>query len=145
LDLPVLQFNTRKLFQNGTIAELWDGAQLKVTFRRCFDHKQMLLWYEVLQIAQTLQINLTWKLESNGLYSVKSLYAVVKFRGILLVYIQNVWKIKVPPKIHFLWLLSHNRILTRDNLVKRPNVDDLTCVFCNEPKTSTQLFFECGC
>jgi hypothetical protein len=109
----------------------------------------MLLWYEVLQIAQTIQItddedNLIWKLESNGFYSVKSMYAVVNFRGILPVYIQNVWEIKVPTTIRFfLWLLSHNRILTRDNLLKRQNVDDLTCVLCNENETSTHLFFDC--
>jgi hypothetical protein len=70
--------------QNGTIAELWDGTQLKVTFRRCFDHNQMLLWYEILQIAQTLHVtekddNILWKLESNGMYSVKILICSVNF------------------------------------------------------------------
>jgi hypothetical protein len=60
----------------------------------------MLLWYEILQIAQTLlhfteeDDNLLCKLEPNGIYNVKSLYTVVNFRGILFVYIQNVWKIK---------------------------------------------------
>jgi hypothetical protein len=83
-----LQSNTGKFTSwNDTIAELWYGLQLKVTFRRCFDHRRTLLWYEILQIAQTNQIsedgdNLIWKLESNGLYSAKSQYAMVNFRGI---------------------------------------------------------------
>jgi hypothetical protein len=75
---------------------------------------------------------------------VKSLYVVVNFRGVLPAYVQNVWKIETPPNIHFfLWLLFHNSILTRDNLVKRQNVDDLTCVFCNEPGTCTHFLLEC--
>jgi hypothetical protein len=73
---------------------------------------------------------LIWMWEANGVYSVKSMYAVVNFGGIKPVDIHCVWKIKVPPKIHFfLWLLFHNKLLTRDNLVKRQNVDDLTCIF----------------
>jgi hypothetical protein len=82
--------------------------------------------------------------EASGLYSVKSMYAVVNFGGIKLVDIQCVWKIKVPPKIYFfLWLLFNNKLLTRDNLVKRQNVDDLTCVFCNEVESCQHLFFDC--
>jgi hypothetical protein len=34
-------------------------------------------------------------------------------------------------------------LLTRDNLVKRQNVDDLTCVFCNEVESCQHLFFDC--
>jgi hypothetical protein len=69
---------------------------------------------------------------------------VVNFGGIQTIDIHCVWKIKVPPKIHFfLWLLSHNKLLTRDNLVKRKNVDDLTCVFCNEIESCQHLFFDC--
>jgi hypothetical protein len=135
--------------QNKTIAELWDGVSLKMTFRRCFDHKLMLQWFEIQQIAQTILLNdskdcLIWKWEANGVYSVKSLYAVVNFGGVQTIDIHSVWKIKVPPKIHFfLWLLFHNKLLTRDNLVKRQNVDDLTCVFCNEVETCQHLFFDC--
>jgi hypothetical protein len=55
-----------------------------------------------------------------------------------------VWKIKVPPKIHFfLWLIAHNKLLTRDNLCKRQHVDDLTCLFCNEEETCSHLFCDC--
>jgi hypothetical protein len=71
--------------------------------------------------------------EANEVYSVKSMYATINFRGILP---SNVMSIKVPPKIHlFIWLLFHNRVLTRDNLAKRQSLDDLTYVFCNEIET----------
>ena len=47
------------------------------------------------------------------------------------------------PKIHlFLWLVAHNKILTRDNLAKRQSVDDLTYVFCSEHETCAHLLFE---
>jgi hypothetical protein len=50
----------------------------------------------------------------------------------------------VPPRIHiFLWLLANNKVLTRDNLAKRRNVDDKTCLFCKEYETVHHLFFEC--
>ena len=36
------------------------------------------------------------------------------------VFIPAVWKLLVPPRVHFfLWLLSKNKILTRDNVEKK--------------------------
>jgi hypothetical protein len=64
---------------------------------------------------------------------VQSLYAIVNNRGVKQVYTPMMWKIKVPPRIHiFLWLLANNKVLTRDNLAKRIQVNDQTCVFCKE-------------
>jgi hypothetical protein len=109
----------------------------------------MIKWFEIVQIAQTLSLNneqdtLVWKFEANGLFSVKSMYVVINFRGVLPISVHSVWKIKVTPKIHFfLWLIAHNKLLTRDNLVKRHNVDDLTCLFCNEEESCNHLFCEC--
>jgi hypothetical protein len=37
--------------QSSTVAKLWDGKNLKNTFRRCFDHRLMLQWYEEVKIA----------------------------------------------------------------------------------------------
>jgi hypothetical protein len=74
----------------------------------------MVQWLEIQQIAQTITLNtekdaLIWMWEANGVYSVKSMYVVVNFGGIKPVDIHYVWKLKVPPKIHFfLWLLFHN-------------------------------------
>jgi hypothetical protein len=88
----------------------------------------MLQWYEIIQIAQTLHLDdeddaLIWMWEANGIYSVKSMYAIINFRGVLPGNIHSVWNLKVPPKIHlFMWLMMHNKTLTRDNLVKRQSV-----------------------
>jgi hypothetical protein len=135
--------------QNISTAEAWDGAQLKISFRRCFDHDLMIKWFEIVQITQTLSLNdeqdtLIWKFEANGLFSVKSMYAIINFRGVMPVNVHSVWKIKVPPKIHFfLWLIAHSKLLTRDNLCKRQHVDDLTYLFCNEEETYSHLFCDC--
>jgi predicted GNAT superfamily acetyltransferase len=39
--------------------------------------------------------------------------------------------------------MSHNRLLTRDNLKKRRDVSDPTCLFCSEHESISHLFFEC--
>lgn len=85
-----------------------------------------------------------WSFTSNGTYSVQSLYAVINCRGVLPVYIYSIWKLMIPRRVEFfLWLLSHNRLLTRDNLSKRRDVSDLTCPFCSEMESITHLFFDC--
>jgi hypothetical protein len=33
--------------QNCSIADVWDGTSLKITFRRCFDHQLMIQWLEI--------------------------------------------------------------------------------------------------
>jgi hypothetical protein len=60
------------------------------------------------------------------------------------VFVHAVWKLKIPPRIPiFLWLLSKNKMLTRDNLAKRRNVDDKTCIFCADLESIHHLFFDC--
>jgi hypothetical protein len=39
--------------------------------------------------------------------------------------------------------MTHNKLPTIDNLVKRQSVDILTCVFCDELESCQHIFFEC--
>ena len=43
-----------------------------------------------------------------------------------------------------MWLISHNVILTKDNLLKRKWQGDPKCRFCPENETITHMFFECS-
>ena len=42
-----------------------------------------------------------------------------------------------------MWLINHNAILTKDNLLKRNWSGDLRCAFCNAIETIPHIFFEC--
>jgi hypothetical protein len=87
--------------------------------------------------------SIVWKFNSNGRYSVKSLYAVVNDRGVRQIFSPVMWKIIVPLRIHvFLWLVGNNKILNRDNLSKCKTLDDVSCLFCSEPQTVSHLLFE---
>lgn len=87
---------------------------------------------------------MAWKFNSNGVYSVHSLYAIVNFGGVTPCFVPAVWKLYVPPRIHiFLWLLSHNKPLTWNNLCKRQYVGDMTCLFCDDLESVNHLFFDC--
>jgi hypothetical protein len=60
------------------------------------------------------------------------------------VYILDVWKLLIPPRVHFfLCLMSKNKLLARDNIGKRQKLDDMSCLFCVENETTRHLFFEC--
>jgi hypothetical protein len=135
--------------KNITIAELWDGVNLKCTFRRCVDLRVMNLWEEVVGIASSLDLSggedeLIWQYQSSRIYSSQSLYVVINFRGVTLVYVPTVWSLTVPPRVHFFfWLLSKDKLLTRNNLEKRRRVEDKSYLFCSEPELVNHLFFDC--
>ena len=132
-----------------TISEIWDGAQDKLSFRRNFNDKMMESWYQLEEIVKKITLvdetdSLVWQLDSKGVYSSSSLYHVINFRVVKPVFILVVWKLLVPPKIHiFLWLVSYNKIMTRDNLRKRHIIKPLDCVFCSSEKSIQHLFFYC--
>jgi hypothetical protein len=114
--------------QSKTIAELWDGENLRCTFKRCVDVRIFNMWEEVVSIASALVLNgeedeLIWKFQSSRVYSSQSLYVVINFQGVTPVYVPSVWSLMVPPRVHFfLWLVSKNKLLTRNNLGKRRRV-----------------------
>lgn len=41
------------------IFDLWDGSDLKCTFRRCADGRLMNIWQEIIQLASTILSSLT--------------------------------------------------------------------------------------
>jgi hypothetical protein len=112
------------------------GVNLKFSFRKTVDSATMEQWYEILQIASTIQFSkeeetIVWQYHSSVKYFVQTLYAIVNNRGIKQVFILVMWKIPVTSRLHvFLWLLANNKVLTRDNLTKRWPVSDKTCLFC---------------
>jgi hypothetical protein len=62
--------------------------------------------------------------------------------------ISNVWEdqsviLASPVECNFLWLVSNNKILTRDNVSKQKPVDDRYCLFCTENESVCHLLFHC--
>jgi hypothetical protein len=135
--------------QMMTIADLWDGQQLRSDFKRTFTPEMMNLWFEIVEIAKTIYFceeedQLIWKYESSGVYSSKSLYAIMNFRGVQPVYLPAVWDLKIPPRVQiYFWLLSQNKIMTRDNLRHRGIPKPLVCELYSEMEFVKHLFFDC--
>jgi hypothetical protein len=69
------------------------------------------------------------------------MYATVNFRAIQPIYLCAVWKLKVPPRI--MWLFSQNKIMTKDNLRTRGMVRSIECKMCKEFETVKHLMLEC--
>jgi hypothetical protein len=58
---------------------------------------------------------------------------------------RHLWKSRIPLKIKvWLWLIWHNAIATKDNLLKRNWSGDSICQFCEEQETINHLFFGCS-
>jgi hypothetical protein len=58
---------------------------------------------------------------------------------------RHLWKSKISLKIKiWLWLIWHNVIATKDNLLKRNWSGSASCQFCHENETIFHLFFECA-
>jgi hypothetical protein len=98
-------FSTVLSSLNCAVRDAWDVTNLRCTFHRIVDNRLMQQWYEILQIADSIQFGdendaIIWKFNSTGKYSVQSLYAVINDRGVKHVYTPVMWKLSVPPRLH---------------------------------------------
>jgi hypothetical protein len=64
------------------------------------------MWEELVSLVSTIEFDgeedaLVWQYQSSGIYSSQSRYAIINFRGVQHAYLPVVWKIIVPPRIHF--------------------------------------------
>jgi hypothetical protein len=83
------------------VYELWDGTNLKCTFRRTVEAAMARKWDEILQLASTIVFHNTpdeivWTFNSNGVYSSQNLYKVVNIRGVKPIHTPAVWSLKIP-------------------------------------------------
>jgi hypothetical protein len=117
------------------------GDDLKLSFKRIFNsnmHGAVDQWYQLHQIVSSVcssdnEDAMVSKLQSSGLYTSQSLYAVINFSGIIPVFIDALCNLYVPPRVHIiLWLLSHSKLLTRDNLIKKQSIHDETRLLCSK-------------
>jgi hypothetical protein len=81
--------------QNKSVEELWDGQNLKCTFRRCVDIRLYNLWEEVVSLASSINFSdiddeMVWQHNSSGLYLSQSLYSIINFRGVTPIYLSAV-------------------------------------------------------
>jgi hypothetical protein len=85
-----------------------------------------------------------WIWEKNKQFSVKTMYAHLCGADIEKPN-KKMWKAKIPLKIKiFMWLMQHDAILTKDNLIKRKWQGDKSCRFCRMDESVTHLFFDCS-
>jgi hypothetical protein len=86
---------------------------------------------------------LCWKWTKSGKFTVKSMYNHL-CRNSMDRSFKHLWKSRIPLKIKiWLWLIWHNAIATKDNLLRRNWVGSASCQFCQENETISHLFFEC--
>ncbi|KAJ1697330.1 hypothetical protein LUZ63_005842 [Rhynchospora breviuscula] len=132
--------------------------------RRFISLKQALpLWHSLIPSPMSLQQNflhhvlhnldfnsqldsLVWKWNSLGTYTASSAYKWLISTGKTSFPLKCIWKLKVPPSIKlFLVLVSHGRILTQDQLLKRNFTVSQGCVLCSQPicETLPHLFILC--
>jgi hypothetical protein len=135
--------------KNVSIAEIWNGVELQISFRRGVTQRGMEDWLTLVAIAESVNFtedcdSIFWAFDSSSRFSVQSMYRTISYRGIRPVFTPILRDLNAPPRIHiFLWLLSDNKTLTRTNLAKRKYLDDQSCLFCSENETVHHLFFDC--
>ena len=130
-----------------SLQEVVASQGTQVQFRRRLSGILLQEWAAILNIISSISFthetdNIAWRWSESGLFTVKSLYQFLNFRGVQPTTTLLWWKLPVPPKIRaFMWLTNKNKILTKSNLHRRRWTGDLTCLFCMELEDSNHLFF----
>jgi hypothetical protein len=121
-----------------------------VTFRRTLVGIDLKDWASILQLISSFSFThshdkIFWRWESSGTFSVRSLYKILNFRGIIPPNSRLWWDIPIPHKIQiFMWLTCQSKILTKDQLREKGWIGSASCPFCNADETVNHLFITCS-
>ena len=137
----------------GSFSE--NGWEWNLCWRRNLFNNEMRIASKFIDqiTAISLNVNLkdswVWRAESNGIFSTKSAYQVIKAEQpyeVQCLGFHQLWDIKIPPRaLSFAWRLLWDRLPTKDNLSRRQiQTDSDLCPFCQrQAESASHLFFTC--
>ena len=135
---------------NITVADVFTNFPSSFQFNRQLTGIIFSEWLQLLGLFSSYSLDsscpdrILWSWNSSGLFTVNSLYKWLSFRGVPTSIYNTLWKAKIPLKIKvFVWLLRHDKILTKCNLQSRGWHGTVDCVFCGAPETVDHLFVTC--
>jgi hypothetical protein len=92
---------------------------------------------------QDVEDKIIWKMGKNKTFSMNFMYNALTKSNCGFSH-NRIWKGKVLPKIKiFMWLMSNDAILTKDNMIRRRWVGNPRCYFCEQDESINHLFFTC--
>jgi hypothetical protein len=133
--------------KENTVDSIKNG-DIVISFRRWLPVELRGVWQKIWALVEAFQLSETsdkiiWKWDKKGKFTVKSIYNMLT-EGDSGIYLRQIWKGKIPPKIkYFMWLLSNGVILTKDNMKKRNWNGNPECHFCDSIESNDHLFFQC--
>lgn len=126
--------------QNVTLQEIITSTSLEGFFRLIISDIAMAEFRSLQSLLAQLTTHpntpddIVWIWTESGIFTVKSAYRALKFIpriAIVANRIHKVWKLNIPPRMKvFGWLMSHNKLLTVDNLNKRGWSLVNRCILC---------------
>lgn len=108
------------------------------------DLRTLLPFYKV--STQVHGSTVAWMWELHGCFSTSSAYKALHHSRITCTYHKKLWKIRAPPKVRiFLWVMLQDKLLTKENLIKKGCHSVQGCALCesNEPETVLHLMWSC--
>jgi zinc-binding in reverse transcriptase len=123
-----------------------------LNFKRTLTGVLLLEFNEICAMTQRISLSTesanyfgVWRYSNTGSFSTHNVYEWLMYRGMTSPSADIWWVLPIPLKVKvFMWLVCHNRILTKDNLHKRGWDGNLQFIFCSENETVSHLFVTCG-
>jgi hypothetical protein len=134
--------------KNISVALALPVSPISLRFRRSFGPKDLELWSALVRETSAISLSLlpdsvSWGLESNGKFSVSSLYRKIN-QGPSLPHESLLWSAKLPLKIKiFLWQMAKGRLPSNAQINRRHGASDGKCVLCGQSETVDHIFFTC--
>jgi zinc-binding in reverse transcriptase len=108
-----------------TLSQVWNFGNAKIFLTRGVSSAMLVEKTRLLFILSNLHLSsdsdsIFWHLDKSGLFTVHYMYKFLNSGGVHTLIIRSVWSLRISLKFKlFLWLALHNRILSRDNLLRR--------------------------
>ena len=138
--------------QDASVADNYelDSHTWNINFKRSFSRNDMENWELILDMIQFTFLSdqkdrVRWAFEKKGEFSVKSMYRWLAYGGVSDPTLKKIWRLKIPLKIRvFLWQVIHDRLPTREQILKRYGPTDGKCPLCGSSETLDHLMFQCA-
>jgi zinc-binding in reverse transcriptase len=132
-----------------TVYEVVRSGGQVLQFSRSLSGILLIEFNELSILVRNIILSLTrdrffWRMSPSGKFFSHEVYDWLMFRGMTNSSADVWWYLPIPLKIkNFMWLVVQNKILTKDNLIKRGWCGSELCTMFSNQETVVHLFVTC--